>query len=184
MGHPPRIPVWLRWEQRVIYFVTICVANRKPVLANDTAFSAFNTAVAKLQEWTVLAAILMPDHLHAIVSPKDREIKVGNFSGALKRWIRQELGASWKWQPGSFDRLLRSGEFLHGKWLYVQENPVRAGFVKQWREWPYRIGLDGENNCRATASVADYLDGKRSACPTTAKKRTSKPSLHSAQPHP
>ena len=74
MGHPPRIPIWLRWEQRVIYFVTICVANRKPVLANDTAFSAFNAAVAKLQEWTVLAAILMPDHLHAIVSPKDREI--------------------------------------------------------------------------------------------------------------
>ena len=95
MGHPPRIPVWLRWEQNVIYFVTICVANRKPVLANDTAFSAFNTAVAKLQQWTVLAAILMPDHLHAIVSPKDREIKIGNFSGALKRWIRQELGASW-----------------------------------------------------------------------------------------
>ena len=183
MGHPPRIPVWLRWEQRVIYFVTICVADRKPVLANDTAFNAVNTAVARLQDWTVLAGILMPDHLHAIVSPKDREIKVGNFSGALKRWIRQELGASWKWQPGSFDRLLRSSESLHEKWIYVQENPVRAGFVKQWSEWPYRIGLDREYNCRATASVADYLDGKRSACPTTAKTRTSKPSLHSAQSH-
>jgi hypothetical protein len=63
MGHPPRIAVWLRWEQSIIYFVTICGADRKPVLANDATFSALKKAAAKLHEWTVLAAILMPDHL-------------------------------------------------------------------------------------------------------------------------
>jgi hypothetical protein len=31
MAHPPRIPVRLRDEQAVIYFVTICVADRKRV---------------------------------------------------------------------------------------------------------------------------------------------------------
>jgi putative transposase len=143
MGHPPRIPVWLRWEQSVIYFVTICVANRKPVLANKAGLKAFNIATAKLQEWRVLAAMLMPDHLHAVVSPrKDRDAKLGNFSGALKRWMREELNASWNWQPGCFDRLLRSDESLHEKWIYVQENPVRAGFVKDWKDWPYRIGFE------------------------------------------
>jgi len=35
------IPVWLALEQRVIYFVTICVAHRQPVLANERAFRAF-----------------------------------------------------------------------------------------------------------------------------------------------
>jgi putative transposase len=135
--------VWLRWEQSVIYFVTICVANRKPVLANKAGLKAFNIATAKLQEWRVLAAMLMPDHLHAVVSPrKDRDAKLGNFSGALKRWMREELNASWNWQPGCFDRLLRSDESLHEKWIYVQENPVRAGFVKDWKDWPYRIGFE------------------------------------------
>jgi putative transposase len=139
MGHPPRIPVWLRWEQSVIYFVTICVADRKPVLADEKAFIAFKNAAAKLRDWTVLAAILMPDHLHVIAAPTtDRDAKVGNFSAAIKRWMRQELNASWKWQPGSFDRLLRSDESLHDKWLYVEENPVRAGLVKSWQDWPYR----------------------------------------------
>jgi REP element-mobilizing transposase RayT len=143
MGHPPRIPVWLRWEQSVIYFVTICVADRKPLLANKAALKAFNIAASKLQDWRVVAAMLMPDHLHTIVSPrKDRDAKLGNFSGALKRWIREELNASWKWQPGCFDRLLRSDELLHEKWIYVQENPVRAGFVKDWKDWPYRIGFE------------------------------------------
>jgi REP element-mobilizing transposase RayT len=143
MGHPPRIPVWLPWEQRVIYFVTICVEDRLSVLANDTAFNALKTAVGKLQHWRVLAATVMPDHLHAFVAPtQDRNAKLGNFSAALKRWIRERLDASWNFQPGCFDRLLRSDESVHDKWLYVRENPVRAGLVKDWTDWPYQIGLD------------------------------------------
>jgi len=95
----------------VIYFVTICVANREPVLANDAAFNAFKTAMGKFQHWRVLAAMLMSDHLHVITTPtRNREEKLGDFSGALKRWMRQELHPSWSWQPGCFDRLLRSDE--------------------------------------------------------------------------
>jgi REP element-mobilizing transposase RayT len=70
MSYPPRIPVWLRWEQSVIYFVTICVAGRKPVLANDEALQALRVSARKMQNWTVLAAILMPDHLHVLVTPE------------------------------------------------------------------------------------------------------------------
>jgi REP element-mobilizing transposase RayT len=85
----------------------------------------------------------MPDHLHVIVAPKeDRDARVGNFSAALKRWIRKDLDATWKWQAGCFDRLLRSNESLHKKWLYVEENPVRAGLVKDSREWPFGIGFE------------------------------------------
>jgi REP element-mobilizing transposase RayT len=140
MGHPPRVPVSLRWEQRVIHFVTICVANRQPVLANERALRAFKNAVAKLQHWAVLAAVLMPDHV--VVSPTDvRDANFGNFSAALKRWMRKELSAAWQWQPGCFDRLLRSDESVREKWLYVQDNPVRGGLVKGSADWPYQIGL-------------------------------------------
>lgn len=139
MAHPRRIPVWLRWEQSVIYFVTICVANRRPVLANENVFIAFKKAAAKLRDWTVLAGILMPDHFHVIVAPtQDRDAKLGNCVAALKRWMRQELNPSWKWQPGSFDRLLRSDGSLGDKWRYLEENPVRAGLVERWQDWPYR----------------------------------------------
>ncbi len=119
MAHPPRIPVWLPDEQSVIYFVTICVADRKPVLANHHAFDAFKIAASKLKHWKVLAAVLMPDHLHVIAAPtEDRHARIGDFSAALKRWMREELEkggkrracpttAEWQWQPRSFDRLLR-----------------------------------------------------------------------------
>jgi REP element-mobilizing transposase RayT len=144
MGHSPRIPVWLPDEQSVIYFVTICVADRKPVLANDRACNAFKVAASKLKQWKVLAAVLMPDHLHVIAAPtEEREARVGDFSAAVKRWMRKEIQKDgkldWQWQPGCFDRLLRSDESLQGKWLYVEENPVRAGLVKQFKDWPYRF---------------------------------------------
>jgi REP element-mobilizing transposase RayT len=143
MGHPPRIPVWLRWEQGVIYFVTICVQNRKSVLANYETLAAFRLVRAKFHDWKILAAVIMPDHLHVIVTPtKDREAAISNFSAALKRWMREELGAEWKWQRGCFDRLLRSDESLHAKWLYLLNNPVRAGPAADSDSWPYRFGFD------------------------------------------
>jgi REP element-mobilizing transposase RayT len=142
MAHPPRVPVWLKWNQEVVYFVTFCVYQRRKVLANEKTFTAFLHAVNRLTKWSVLAGVLMPDHVHLLATPLDRETSVGNVSGALKRWIRQELKAQWKWQPGCFDRLLRSEESALEKWMYIRENPVRAGFVKEWKDWPYRFGLD------------------------------------------
>jgi len=87
MGHPPRLPVWLRWDQSVIYFVTNCVADRKPVLARGV----------KVARVTGHGGYSHARHLHVVFAPtKEREAKLGNFSAALKRWMRQELKPSWK----------------------------------------------------------------------------------------
>jgi hypothetical protein len=132
----------------------MCVEGRSHVLANQAAFTAFKNAAAKLREWTVLFAILMPDHVHVIVTPiSDRDAKVGNFSAAIKRWMRQELKAAWRWQPGSFDRLLRSEESLHDKWLYVEE--IQCGEVS-WiggKIGPI-VTSSTIQNCRASAPLA------------------------------
>jgi len=154
MAHPPRIPVWLPWEQGVIYFVTLCVAGRKPILANYETLRAVRNAARSLKNWRVISAVLMPDHLHAVVTPTaDRGARLGDCSAALKRWIRQELQASWRWQPGCFDRLLRSDESLHNKWLYLQENPVRAGLVRDWQDWPYRFGFEDQHDDDAASGA-------------------------------
>ncbi len=142
VAHPPRIPVWLRWDQTVVYFLTFCVARRECVLDNDAAFEAFQAAILRLTKWNVIAGILMPDHVHLLISPNDRELAVGNAAGAIKRWMREALAAEWQWQPGSFDRLLRSDESAEEKWQYIRENPVRAGYVTEWQDWPYRIGFE------------------------------------------
>jgi hypothetical protein len=38
---------------------------------------------------------------------------------------------------GFFDHVLRSRESYEQKWLYVRENPVRAGLVQRVDDWPF-----------------------------------------------
>ena len=40
------------------------------------------------------------------------------------------------WQKEFFDHVLRSDESYESKWLYVRENPVRAGLVSSAEDWP------------------------------------------------
>ena len=136
MGEPPRLPaILLPWEKSVIYFVTMCVRDRRQVLANMSVFEAIKKTIAQLRRWRVLAGVIMPDHSHWIASPvEDRGLSVGDFSTGFKRVLRKTLGSqSWEWQRGRFDRLLRSDENLRNKWIYVQDNPVRHGLVQKRR---------------------------------------------------
>ena len=143
MGGPPRIPVWLPWDQRVIYFVTICVQNRTMRFSEPSGFRRLQNGDRQAQ--ALESACGDPDarpHARFRRANARSRREAGEFSAAVKRWMRQELSASWNFQPGCFDRLLRSDESLHDKWLYVRENPVRAGLVEYWSDWPYQIGLD------------------------------------------
>jgi hypothetical protein len=131
MVEPPRLSeIQLPWKKSIIYFVTMCVKNRHSVLANARVFEAIKTTIEQLRKWRVLAGVIMPDHADWIVSPtRDRELSVGDFSEGLKRVLRKTLGSQpWEWQRGCFDRLLRSDENLHSKWIYVQDNPCAACF--------------------------------------------------------
>ena len=60
----------------MVYFVTFCVERRELVLANPEAFAAFRSAIARLQKWRVLAGLVMPDHVHILAAPADRETPV------------------------------------------------------------------------------------------------------------
>jgi len=50
---------------------------------------------------------------------------------------RFETAASTIWQRGFFDHFLRNEESYGQKWNYVRENPVRAGLIQRFEDWPY-----------------------------------------------
>jgi len=142
MGEPPRLrEIQLPWEKSIIYFVTLCVKDRRRVLANTRVFEAMQTTISQLRRWRVLAGVIMPEHAHWIVAPIEyRGLSVGDFSTGFKRVLRKTLGSQpWEWQRGCFDRLLRSDENLRNKWIYVMDNPVRQGLVQKAQDWPYYL---------------------------------------------
>ncbi len=145
--------------QELVYFLTICVRDRREVLANGAVFEAIRSTFKVIRSWEVIAGVVMPDQVHFVITPRDdRDLSVGDFSNAFKHLLRKQLGdQEWEWQRGCFDRLLPSTESLDEKWAYVRENPVRAGLVRRWQEWPYYVGL-----------IEEQRLGKLAASPTIA----------------
>src|SRR5437764_1202319 len=144
MSRPPRIPNWLPWEKRTIYFITFCIESRKSVLAKAQARNICRAVFEKLDKWRILSAIAMPNHLHILAAPASRDASISDFNEAYRTsnhrpYVPEGAATDWRWQEGCFDRLLRSDESLSEKWEYLRQNPVRAGLVEHSEDWPYQF---------------------------------------------
>jgi REP element-mobilizing transposase RayT len=173
MGEPPRLTaITIPSGTSLVYFVTMCVEGRRKVLASDQVFETIR-AIGQLRNWRVCAGVIMPDHVHLVITPtQDRGMPAGDFATGFKRILRKEVSdQDWEWQRGCFDRLLRSHESAQQKWLYLEQNPVRAGLVSRVEDWPYYLGSlreDGNGKLTAfpTEEVGAIGNGKLTASPT------------------
>ena len=124
-----------------IYFVTGCTFNRRAILAKPVIHQRLlEFAHAGETYGTYVGAyVIMPNHIHLFVALKpDTKLSVWmkSLKNSLSRTLRSQKVSSPHWQKGFFDHVLRSAESYSQKWEYVRDNPVRAGLVRQWEEWP------------------------------------------------
>jgi REP element-mobilizing transposase RayT len=138
-GRPPRLP--RVFPDAPVYFVTFCTLHRRRIGNLTSVQKVFQTyADRALDEFNVAVGryVIMPDHIHLFVSG-GADFILMRWVGGLKRAITMALSTSNKlWQPGFFDHVLRSDESYGEKWLYVRDNPVRAGLVTHSEDWPYQ----------------------------------------------
>lgn len=134
-----------------LYFVTFCSRNRQKIddLHRLTAaFRDYCTRAAGKYDVAVGRYVIMPDHVHLFVRGNP-DFVLSSWVGGLKRAMsvavlnesqakRLALQRKSLWQQGFFDHVLRNDESYAQKWEYVRENPVRAGLVAEWHEWPYQ----------------------------------------------
>ena len=128
------------YQNSPIYFVTVCMAERRKLLANEaihSAFIGFGDSARHCGAW-VGAYVLMPDHVHLFVAIDTEKLSLSRWMKSLKGTLSSKLRAAGEappfWQKGFFDHVLRSGDSYSQKWHYVRENPVRAGLAKDWEE--------------------------------------------------
>lgn len=145
------------WLDSPIYFLTICTKKRRAILAKREASEILISewdAARKRHGWAVGRYVIMPDHVHFFCRPELGAKKLSEFIGAWKRWTSRGINALCEprsataatgmalWQREFFDHVLRSGESYGEKWVYVFDNPVRAGLVSTASEWKYAGQLE------------------------------------------
>jgi putative transposase len=92
------------------------------------------------QRWHITLFLLMPDHLHALLSFA-RDQSMSNVIGDWKHFHARTHGIVW--QQGYFDHRLRKderGEQLSAKMNYIRQNPVVDGLCGTASDWPCVIG--------------------------------------------
>lgn len=126
-----------------LYFITMCTADRRPILASTEIHVAFVTFSIAAADRGVLVGryVMMPDHLHIFAVLDDERVTLSDWiktlKNALSKTLRSRGVASPHWQKGFFDRVLRSGDSYSEKWHYVRDNPVRAQLVANADNWPF-----------------------------------------------
>jgi len=111
----------------------------------------------------LLAWCVMPDHIHILLAPRDRDTSRGlspvgaPSSGRLRRGRLSPLSrciADWAssathlvnkvtgargslWQEGFHDHAVRRDERISDIVDYVHQNPVRRGLVERAEDWPW-----------------------------------------------
>ncbi|TWT46053.1 Transposase IS200 like protein [Phycisphaerae bacterium RAS1] len=122
--------------------LTICAADGRPfedAALAQTVCTAFER-VAAAGELELSAYCLMPDHLHVLIRPMSG-FGIDEFLRRMKsyttRWHQRATGRPVLWQRSARDRVLRANERLATVVAYIANNPVRAGLVSAWTQWPY-----------------------------------------------
>jgi len=122
-------------------------------------------ALAERLTFRLLAFCFMPDHLHALVLGQKDTADLLRFVQRFKQVtafeFKQTAGRR-LWQQSFYDRALRLEEDLTQVAEYILGNPVRAGLVANFGEYP----LSGGEYVEPDGAEAPSLRPTPSAAPT------------------
>jgi putative transposase len=123
--------------QGAVYFVTFVKAKRVPWLATTVAAKAVMGAIRAWHEegeGAVLAATVLPDHVHVVFALGDR-LDVGRCVSRWKAVGLRESGYAGEWQRDFWERRVRDDESVEDYALYILLNPYRAGLAERGEGW-------------------------------------------------
>ena len=86
------------------------------------------------------AWVIMANHVHALLLPKvSPERLLGALKGCAAREANLVLGRTGQpfWQAESYDHWVRDARELEKIVIYIENNPVKAGFVTRPEDYPW-----------------------------------------------
>ena len=142
--------------------LTFSCYNKQKFLLSDRAYQWLIKAVERAREkhsFSLWAFIFMPDHVHLLIHPMDKEydisqilkdiksdtarkavkyLKENNPSGLSKLSTGQQYRKYRFWQKGGgYDRNIIKESALVNSVRYIHNNPVRKALVDEPGKWHY-----------------------------------------------
>lgn len=93
--------------------------------------------------YELLAYCLMPNHVHLVAHlPLEVSAPLARTLQRLKSHTARHLNrlrgdTGQVWQRESYDHRIRNARELAATIAYTLNNPVKAGLVQEWQQWPY-----------------------------------------------
>jgi putative transposase len=134
------------------FFFTLVTAGRRPVLCSEQVRLALRSALCEVRAdhpFTIVAWVLLPDHLHCVWELPTGDTEYSARWSAIKRAATRRLGMGVVggaprrrrdgslWQRRFWEHTVRDEGDLIRHVDYVHWNPVRHGLVTQASDWPY-----------------------------------------------
>jgi putative transposase len=139
------LPHWQ--EPGSIYFITWRCQKGEVLSPEERTITLEALHYWDGRKWILYAAVIMPDHVHALVQPLTLPQSTGVFdlaeiihsvkSFSVHQINRQRGSRGSLWQDERYDRIVRDeAEFLE-KWQYIMNNPVKEELVQRWEDYPW-----------------------------------------------
>jgi putative transposase len=128
-------------KQNSAYFVSTQTARRQPLFRHERWANLLRERILHYCDtaYSLHAYVIMPDHLHLLIVPKDSlESAIQFIKGGFSFRAKREL--AWKsdiWQPGFSDHRIRDEEDWKNHLGYIRWNPVEAGLVEDAEAYPF-----------------------------------------------
>ena len=101
--------------------------------------------------YELIAYCIMPNHVHVVLMPLLKDNKeyyslaqimhtMKGYTALLANRLLKRTGAFW--QHESYDHMVRDAAELDRVIAYVVTNPLKAGLVKEWQDWPWTYYRD------------------------------------------
>jgi REP-associated tyrosine transposase len=130
-------------EQGNYYLLTTTTLARQPFFVDRGAAEEVLSALRWLDEKgrvDLLAAVVMPDHVHAVVVLKQGDLAevMHSLKSFTANRINTLLGRSGQvWQHAYHEHAIRSEQAMVAAVKYCLHNPVRAGLADNFRAYPH-----------------------------------------------
>ena len=124
------------------YFFTVTLRDRRSdllVRRIDALRDAWRAAASRVPR-AIIAAVVLPDHLHAVIRMDDENADYPRlWQGIKKGFTRRtcKAGAASPWQSRYWEHTVRDEAGLQACVDYVHVNPLKHGLVASVRAWPH-----------------------------------------------